>query len=793
MIGSISGQIKAKAARLDPSNYGRSDTSAVGRWFWEIDKVLLLLLAVLIGFGLIAVAAASPAAGQRYSGGSVRFSELYYFYRQIFWIGLSIPVMIAISMMSRERAKRLSIGGAVLFLVLLAAVPFIGAEKNGAVRWIELGVGQLQPSEFLKPFFVILLAWLLSLKEKDKSLPMFTASAGLLGVVAVLLMIQPDFGSTIIFGVVWIAMLALAGLNLRILGMLGVAAIIGVVLAYFFYPVATVRIDGFLFGEGDNFQVENAMRTLTAGGLFGMGPGAGTRKFGLPEPHTDYIFSVIGEEFGLIACLAIAALYLVIVARVLIKLLDEESTFAILAAAGLTIQFGLQALINMAVNVQIAPSKGMTLPFISYGGSSMLALSIGMGLLLAFTRRNPYLTRSPYVVKWSGESVPHEFRFGRRRHRRPHGPGARARGGIEETRARRAADHRRSRRALSRPVHGRSCPRPSRRAAAAEPARPDPRRTLADRRTARGEAGLQGPPSGCGDRLRRISRSPRTARGYVDGHPDRPPRTECGARPRQPLPRRRRRRDRHRLHEGRADEVAVRREDGARRQPGPRGDRQARRNAVPAVRRICAVQDPRHRRKPGRDGAEQGRARRAGDAARRRSSFGCRSCSNAARTISTRSRTKYAQLGIPAELMTYIEDMPGKLAEAHLVIARSGASTVAELTAAGRPAILIPYPSATDDHQTSNAREITDAGGARTIPQPQFTPDVLARQITVMAEDPQALINAAARALSVGRPHAASNLADLIERIGGGLAPMAVGFGLTPRVRSEAPVAGMPA
>jgi cell division protein FtsW len=200
-------------------------------------------------------------------------------------------------------------------------------------------------------------------------------------------------------------MLALAGVSMRVLLGLGVAGLVGVILAYFFYDVATARIDGFLFGEGDNFQVENAMRTLTAGGMFGMGPGAGTRKFGLPEPHTDYIFSVIGEEFGLIACLAIACLYLTIVARVLIKLLDEESTFAILAAAGLTIQFGLQALINMAVNVQIAPSKGMTLPFISYGGSSMLALSIGMGLLLAFTRRNPYLTRSPYVVKWSGESV----------------------------------------------------------------------------------------------------------------------------------------------------------------------------------------------------------------------------------------------------------------------------------------------------------------------------------------------------------------------------------------------------
>jgi cell division protein FtsW len=248
------------------------------------------------------------------------------------------------------------------------------------------------------------MAWLLSLQDKDKALPIFWLSGGLLGFVAIFLMLQPDFGSTIIFGSVWIAMLALAGLNLRILGALGAMGLVAVVLAYFFYDVAQVRIDGFLFGEGDNFQTENAMRTLTAGGLFGMGPGGGTRKFGLPEPHTDYIFSVIGEEFGLIACIAIAGLYMGIVARVLIKLLDEDSSFALLAAAGLVIQFGLQALINMAVNVQIAPSKGMTLPFISYGGSSMLALSIGMGLLLAFTRRNPYLHRSPYVVKWGGET-----------------------------------------------------------------------------------------------------------------------------------------------------------------------------------------------------------------------------------------------------------------------------------------------------------------------------------------------------------------------------------------------------
>jgi cell division protein FtsW len=405
MIGSIPGKIREKVAVIDPDRYGRSDTSAIGRWFWEIDKVLLLLVSVLIAIGLIAVAAASPAAAHRYSGGNVRFNELYYFWRQLAWIAVGVPVMIAISMMPKERARRLSLIGAAFFFGLLVFVPIIGPEHNGAKRWIEFGLGQVQPSEFLKPFFVVSIAWLLSLKESDKSLPVYPLSALFVGAIAYLLMKQPDFGSTIIFCAVWVAMLALAGLNLRILIGLAVAGVVGVILAYFFYDVATQRIDEFLFGTGDNFQVENAMRTLTAGGLFGMGPGGGTRKFGLPEPHTDYIFSVIGEEFGLIACLAIALLYLGIVSRVLIKLLDEDSSFAILASAGLVIQFGLQALINMMVNVQLAPSKGMTLPFISYGGSSMLALSIGMGLLLAFTRRNPYLTRSPYVVKWSGEQL----------------------------------------------------------------------------------------------------------------------------------------------------------------------------------------------------------------------------------------------------------------------------------------------------------------------------------------------------------------------------------------------------
>jgi cell division protein FtsW len=387
------------------AKFGRSDRSAVGRWFWEIDRVLLLLVAVLISIGLIAVAAASPAAGTRYSGGDISFTPLHYFYRQLVWIMVAVPVMIAVSMLPKATARRLSLGGAAFFTVLLVFVPIIGNEVNGARRWIGVGFAQFQPSEFLKPLFIVSMAWLLSLQEKDKSLPIVPVTGLLLGIVALLLMKQPNFGETIIFATVWVMMLTLSGVSMRVLGLLGAGAVGGVIAAYLFYPVATNRINAFLFGgagDTDTYQTDSALRTLTSGGMFGTGPGGGTRKFSLPEPHTDYIFSVIGEEFGLIACLAIAILYLVIVARVLIKLLHEEDTFVVLATAGLVGQFGLQALINMAVNVQLAPSKGMTLPFISYGGSSMVALSIGMGLLLAFTRRNPYLHRSPYVVKWSG-------------------------------------------------------------------------------------------------------------------------------------------------------------------------------------------------------------------------------------------------------------------------------------------------------------------------------------------------------------------------------------------------------
>jgi cell division protein FtsW len=383
--------------------FGRGDRSPLGTWFWEIDRVLLLLVTVLVGIGIVAVAAASPAAAMRYSGGNVTFPPLYYLYRQLVWLGLGLPVMLIVSMLPKDVARRLAVGGAGLFILLLAAVPAIGMEVNGATRWIGVGFMQLQPSEFLKPLYVVALAWLLSLKAKDKSLPVVPLSGLLTGAIALLLMKQPDFGQTVIFLSIWVSLLMLAGIAMRYLYALAALALAGVVSAYLFYSVAHDRINKFITGSGDNYQTESAHNTLVNGGLIGTGPGGGTMKFRLPEPHTDYIFSVIGEEFGLIACLAIALIYLTIVVRVFIKLLDEEDEFLLLASAGLAVQFGMQALINMAVNVQIVPSKGMTLPFISYGGSSMVALSIGFGLLLAFTRRNPYLNRSPYVVKWSGD------------------------------------------------------------------------------------------------------------------------------------------------------------------------------------------------------------------------------------------------------------------------------------------------------------------------------------------------------------------------------------------------------
>lgn len=394
--------------RTAGTQLARTDRSRTGLWFWEVDRMLLLLALLLMAIGLVAVAAASPVSATRYSGVGHKIAPMYYFWRQFGWVAISTPLMVVVSTFPVALARRLSVIGAGVFLLLLALLPLIGSEVNGSTRWFDFGFAELQPSEFLKPLFIVTIAWMLSFRDKEPELPMLWLTGGLTALVGVLLMIQPDFGQTIVFASVWVILMMVSGISPAAIGGLFGTAVAGVVAAYLFYDTARTRIDNFLFpskeaAQADRYQIIHARQTITGGGFFGTGPGGGQAKYNLPEAHTDYIFSVVGEEFGLIACIVIAVLYLALVLRVFLKLLDEDDAFKLLAATGLAAQFGIQATINMAVNTGLAPSKGMTLPFISYGGSSMLALSIGMGLLLVFTRRNPYLKRSPYKIGRSGK------------------------------------------------------------------------------------------------------------------------------------------------------------------------------------------------------------------------------------------------------------------------------------------------------------------------------------------------------------------------------------------------------
>jgi cell division protein FtsW len=392
--------LAAKTGKTKFSNrLGRGDRSPLGVWFWELDRILLGLMLVLIAIGLLAVAAASPAGARRLSTSTVELPSLYFFYRQLMWVMVAIPLMLFISMYPREQARRLAIGGFIVMGLLLMLVPILGKEVNGAQRWIGYSVATIQPSEFFKPFFAVTLAWIISWRATDPELPVRLISMGVTGLVAVFLLMQPDLGQTILISGIWFSLMMVSGVQAWRLWGLALAAIVGIFVAYNFYPVATQRIDAWVFGTEGLTHEKLALATLTAGGLIGVGPGLGTKKYTLPEAQTDYIFSVIGEEFGLLACMVIAILFFAIMVRVVIRMLDEKDQFIILAVTGLTAAFCGQAMINMAVNLGIFPSKGMTLPFISYGGSSTLALSICCGLILALTKRNPYLDRSRYMVK----------------------------------------------------------------------------------------------------------------------------------------------------------------------------------------------------------------------------------------------------------------------------------------------------------------------------------------------------------------------------------------------------------
>lgn len=362
-------------------------------WWREVDRVLLALVIALMAFGAVAVAAASPASARRLSTAAETLPPLYFFTRHIFWQIAGITVMLAVSMLSRDNARRLAVLVAAAMLAGLFLVPLLGHEVNGAKRWLGSGALRFQPSEFLKPTCAVLMAWILSMRMRDPSIPVIPLTGILLGIVMLLLMMQPNLGDAILFAGMWFALILLAGAPMGRLGMLAGIGVAALTAAYFLYDNARHRIDSFLGGGTAFDQVDLASRTISAGGWLGAGYGLGIRKMTLPEAHTDYIFSVIGEEFGLIVCALVVLAYLAIVARVLMKLIDEDDMFALLGGAGLTALLGGQAFINILVNLQLFPSKGMTLPLVSYGGSSTIAICFTVGLLLAITRRNPHLKR----------------------------------------------------------------------------------------------------------------------------------------------------------------------------------------------------------------------------------------------------------------------------------------------------------------------------------------------------------------------------------------------------------------
>ena len=362
--------------------FSRTDTSVISQWWWTVDRWLLVSLALLIGIGIVMTFGASPAIAEK-----LGLEPFHFVKRQMAFLLLGGMTMFGVSLLPVVWVRRF---GVVLFLVcliLLVLTAAVAPEAKGARRWLRIGSFTLQASEFLKPAFIIFSAWMFSESHRNPGFRGRTISVISYLVVVALVISQPDFGQTILISVVWAAQFFMAGLPMIwVLGFAGLG-MSAVFMAYILLPHVASRIDRFLFPAGsDTFQVDTALNAFRSGGLFGRGPGEGAVKKILPDAHTDFIFAVTGEEFGIILCVLLILLFAVIVVRSLMKLFRETDLFVFLAISGLMIQFGLQAFINLGVNLALLPSKGMTLPFISYGGSSMLSMSIVMGMVLALSR-----------------------------------------------------------------------------------------------------------------------------------------------------------------------------------------------------------------------------------------------------------------------------------------------------------------------------------------------------------------------------------------------------------------------
>jgi cell division protein FtsW len=363
----------------------RAQRTPIGEWWWTVDRLTLAAIGALMLAGVVLSLAASPPVAAR-----LGLDPFFFVNRHILYSLPAIAVMLIVSFLNPRQIRRLSLIVFVVSLILVAATPHFGPEIKGARRWLVLLGVNIQPSEFIKPAFVIIVAWLFGESARRPDMPANTFSLVLLLVVIALLVLQPDFGQTMLIAVVWSALFFMAGMRLVwVAGIAGLAAI-GLLSAYYTVPHVTRRIQRFIDpGSGDTFNIDIATESFVRGGWFGKGPGEGTVKRILPESHTDFVFAVAAEEFGVALCLALVAIFAFIVIRMLIRAMRNDDPFARFGAAGLTILFATQSTINMAVNLHLMPAKGMTLPFISYGGSSMISLAYAMGMLLALTREQP--------------------------------------------------------------------------------------------------------------------------------------------------------------------------------------------------------------------------------------------------------------------------------------------------------------------------------------------------------------------------------------------------------------------
>ena len=363
----------------------RAQRTPFADWWWTIDKPMMVALMALMLAGIILSLAASPPVAAR-----LGVDPFYFVHRHMMYLVPAAAVLLATSLLSPRWIRRIALMVFIVSFLMVLATPFIGAEVKGARRWIVLMGVNIQPSEFLKPAFVILIAWLFAESAKKPEVPANTLALVMLGITVTALVRQPDFGQTMLIALVWGALFFMAGMRvIWVVGLAGTAAA-GLTAAYFMVPYVMRRIQRFLDpASGDTFQIDTATDAFRHGGWFGRGPGEGTFKRFLPDAHADFVFAVAAEEFGIVLCLIMVALFAFIVMRALTRAMRCDDPFARFGAAGLAILFGAQSAINMAVNLSLIPAKGMTLPFISYGGSSIISLAYGMGMLLALSRERP--------------------------------------------------------------------------------------------------------------------------------------------------------------------------------------------------------------------------------------------------------------------------------------------------------------------------------------------------------------------------------------------------------------------